>query len=123
MAPIPTEATEKDFQKMVSRNEELAKQETTLTKEYTTLLRKSSSLFRVLEQVDKDLISTSTQREQPKLISQKVLNLVPELKWYNDQILLASADPDKFSMTQELQDSYDRYKSTSLLYQENQSAE
>lgn len=111
-------SSETDYKKILSRNDELVKQETTLKKEYTTLLRKISSLCAVLDQLEGD-----TPEDEPRLISERSLKRVPAFQWHNDQIdLLRSMSQEKqeITMPAELIDSYKLYKDTPLLHRDVQ---
>ncbi|CCF60530.1 hypothetical protein KAFR_0K01760 [Kazachstania africana CBS 2517] len=116
-------ALEKEYQKLSLRNDELVKQDSTLRKEYTTLLRKASSLASVLKVMDSKL-AEQCEIEQPKLIGDRALKLVPGLQWYNDQINLVTQsfdnDNEEIEIPKELLDSYTLCKDTPLLYKDSQ---
>lgn len=114
----------KEFNKLTSRNEELAKQENTLRREYTTLFRKVSSITATLRQMDAKLKVLETV-EEPTLISDTTLEAAPALEWYNKQIELIQNYPDDkdFELPVELLDSYRIYKDTPLLYKDAQESE
>ncbi|KAG0668512.1 hypothetical protein C6P45_004608 [Maudiozyma exigua] len=114
----------KEFNKLTSRNEELAKQENTLRREYTTLFRKVSSLTATLRQIDNEIKVLETV-ENPELISSTALEAAPALEWYNKQIELIQNSPDDkdFELPIELLDSYKIYKNTPLLYKDAQESE
>lgn len=114
----------KEFNKLTSRNEELAKQENTLRREYTTLFRKVSSLTATLRQIDNEIKVLETV-ENPELISSTALEAAPALEWYNKQIELIQNSPDDkdFELPLELLDSYKIYKDTPLLYKDAQESE
>lgn len=114
----------KEFNKLTSRNEELAKQENTLRREYTTLFRKVSSLTATLRQIDNEIKVLETV-ETPELISSTALEAAPALEWYNKQIELIQNSPDDkdFELPLELLDSYKIYKDTPLLYKDAQESE
>lgn len=108
---------EAEYRKLLSRNDELTKQEATLKKEYTTLLRKISSLSCVLTHIESNFQNV----EEPKLISENSLKRVPALKWYNEQISLIRSLTQMDGSTSmvipdELVDSYKLYKDTPLLH-------
>ncbi|SMN18259.1 similar to Saccharomyces cerevisiae YER092W IES5 Protein that associates with the INO80 chromatin remodeling complex under low-salt conditions [Maudiozyma saulgeensis] len=114
----------REFNKLTSRNEELAKQDNTLRREYTTLFRKVSSLIATLRQMDDDLKSMETE-DEPRLISENTLEVAPALDWYNSQISIIQKVPDseEFELPKELLDSYKIYKNTPLLYKDAQESE
>ena len=114
----------KEFNKLTSRNEELAKQENTLRREYTTLFRKVSSLTTTLRQID-DKLKVLETVDEPALISNTTLEAAPALEWYNKQIELIQNYPDDkdFELPVELLDSYRIYKDTPLLYKDAQESE
>lgn len=115
-----TVPTEGEYKKLLSRNEELSKQEATLKKEYTTLLRKISSLSSVLMQLEQE---EKGETEKLRNISEDSLERVPDLKWYNKQISLveeASRDQETFVIPEELSDSYKLYRDTPLLHRDVQ---
>ncbi|CAR26155.1 hypothetical protein ZYGR_0E01380 [Zygosaccharomyces rouxii] len=113
----PTGSSETDYKKVLSRNDELVKQETTLKKEYTTLLRKISSICSVLDQLEGETAET------PGLISNRSLKRVPGFQWHNDQINLLeklSQENQEITIPTELIDSYKLYKDTPLLHRDVQ---
>ncbi|CDH11300.1 related to Ino eighty subunit 5 [Zygosaccharomyces bailii ISA1307] len=110
-------STEADYRKLLSRNDELTKQEATLKKEYTTLLRKISSLCSVLDHLESDI------PDEPGTLSEKALKRVPGLQWHNDQVNLLQAvaqQKAEITMPVELIDSYKLYKGTPLLHRDIQ---
>ncbi|CAD1778769.1 similar to Saccharomyces cerevisiae YER092W IES5 Protein that associates with the INO80 chromatin remodeling complex under low-salt conditions [Maudiozyma barnettii] len=114
----------REYNKLTSRNEELAKQDNTLRREYTTLFRKVSSLIATLRHMDDDLKYIETV-DEPRLISEKSLEVAPALDWYNSQISIIQNVPDseEFELPKELLDSYNIYKNTPLLYKDAQESE
>lgn len=110
-------STEADYRKLLSRNDELTKQEATLKKEYTTLLRKISSLCSVLDHLESDI------PDEPGTLSEKALKRVPGLQWHNDQVNLLQAiaqQKAEITIPVELIDSYKLYKGTPLLHRDIQ---
>lgn len=109
---------EAEYKKLLSRNDELTKQEATLRKEYTTLLRKISSLACVLSKIEPDM---DTSVDEPRLISEAALKRAPALQWYNEQISLVqslSQDGEDIPIPSELIDSYKLSKETPLLHRD-----
>lgn len=111
---------EGEFKKLLSRNDELTKQETTLKKEYSTLLRKISSLACVLEKVE-PRVEAITAEEQARLISEKAVARAPALQWYNEQIALVqslSEQGEDLPIPAELAESYKLSRDTPLLHRD-----
>lgn len=112
-------SVETEYRKLVSRNDELAKQEATLKKEYTTLLRKISSLARVLEKMEPGMRDLP---DEPRLISEKAVARAPGLGWYNEQISLlqslASQDAE-IPIPEELMECYKLSRDTPLLHRDS----
>lgn len=114
-----TVSVETEYRKLVSRNDELTKQEATLKKEYTTLLRKISSLACVLGRVEPDLKNVP---DEPRLISEAALARAPGLRWYNEQISLVQAlarEGRDVPIPEELVESYRLSKDTPLLHRDS----
>ncbi|GAV52134.1 hypothetical protein ZYGR_0AG01250 [Zygosaccharomyces rouxii] len=112
-----TGSSETDYKKILSRNDELVKQETTLKKEYTTLLRKISSICSVLDHLEGEIPET------PGLVSGRSLKRVPAFQWHNDQVNLLeklSKENQEITIPAELIDSYKLYKDTPLLHRDVQ---
>lgn len=118
---------EREYNKLLSRNEELVKQLTLIRKIYTTLLRKKSSLLTVMELIDEQKnLTTIALNDLDKidnlLISEEAIKFIPELSWYNNQIteLVQSNDMNSLTnydqITDKLIESYNIYKETSLIY-------
>lgn len=133
-----SESLQKEYQKLISRNEELIKQDSTLRKEYTTMLRKASSLIGVIENLPNSGESTGTDdiensnvggyddekgNDKPKLISEEALKKIPELEWYNRQINLINdkfnGEEEDIALPEELLDTFKLYKDTALLYKDS----
>ncbi|QLL31690.1 hypothetical protein HG536_0B05550 [Torulaspora globosa] len=112
-------SVEAEYRKLLSRNDELTKQEATLKKEYTTLLRKISSLARVLSKMEPDMGCSS---DEPRLISEAALVRAPRLRWYNEQISLVeslSRENQEIPIPDELMESYRLSKDTPLLHRDS----
>ncbi|QLQ79204.1 hypothetical protein HG537_0B05510 [Torulaspora globosa] len=112
-------SVEAEYRKLVSRNDELTKQEATLKKEYTTLLRKISSLACVLSKMEPDL---NNLPDEPRFISEAALARAPGLRWYNEQISLIeslSRENREISIPDELMESYRLSKETPLLHRDS----
>ncbi|SCU83806.1 LAFA_0D05930g1_1 [Lachancea sp. 'fantastica'] len=103
----------KEHAKLLSRREELAKQEVSLKREYTTMLRKLASITAVLQNLEEDTDASK------RVISETVLSKVPDLKPYS--ILLEEVNnkaPQDIEIPDFLQDSYALYKNAPLLYKD-----
>lgn len=118
---------EREYNKLVSRNEELLKQLSLIRKIYTTLLRKKSSLLSVMELIDQQKGLTDVNLDDLNnidnlLISKESTKFIPDLNWYNNQINILSQMSDMESLsnydqiTDKLKDSYELYKETNLIY-------
>ncbi|SCU89118.1 LAMI_0D12464g1_1 [Lachancea mirantina] len=102
----------REYAKLLSRRDELLKQETSLKREYTTLLRKMASVMAVLQTIDNDNISSVS-------ISEESVTKVPGLAEYAE--LIAEIDATDFSdveIPDFLQDSYQLFKNAALLYKD-----
>lgn len=104
---------EKEHGKLLSRKEELTKQETSLRREYATLLRKIASLHTVLKNLeDIDDVSSRT-------LSPEALEKVPQLKRYMDLVQeLDAEDTGAIQIPDYLLESYNLYKCSPLLYKD-----
>ncbi|CEP60274.1 Ies5p LALA0_S01e06964g [Lachancea lanzarotensis] len=103
----------KEHAKLLSRSEELTKQEVSLKREYTTLLRKLASITTVLQNLEDDPDTAD------RVISETALSKVPDLKPYS--ILLEELDsksPQDIEIPEFLQESYALYKNAPLLYKD-----
>lgn len=112
-------SVEAEYRKLLSRNDELTKQEATLKKEYTTLLRKISSLACVLSKMEPEMRNLP---DKPKLISEAALARAPGLRWYNEQISLVeslSREGQEIPIPDELMESYRLSKDTPLLHRDS----
>ena len=107
---------EGEFKKLLSRNDELSKQEATLKKEYSTLLRKISSLACVLGKTEAEV-----ETDEPRLISEAAVARAPALQWYNEQISLIqslSQEDGNVPIPPELAESYKLSRETPLLHRD-----
>lgn len=107
---------EGEFKKLLSRNDELSKQEATLKKEYSTLLRKISSLACVLGKTEAEV-----ETDEPRLISEAAVARAPGLQWYNEQISLIqslSQEDGNVPIPPELAESYKLSRDTPLLHRD-----
>ncbi|AET39716.1 Ies5p Ecym_4696 [Eremothecium cymbalariae DBVPG len=105
---------EQEYNKLVSRRDELQKQEITLRREFTTLLRKIASITAVLETLeDREIL-------ERKLPSKETIAKVPELQYLVDS--LQSLDElllEQVQIPEKLMHSYELFRNTPLLYKDN----
>ncbi|SCU95113.1 LAME_0F10770g1_1 [Lachancea meyersii CBS 8951] len=103
----------KEQAKLLSRGEELTKQESSLKREYTTMLRKLASVTAVLQELEDD------PRVAERVISEAALLKVPDLKPYSRLLdELDNKAPEDIEIPDFLQESYALYKSAPLLYKD-----
>ena len=83
---------QKELIKVTNKKEELSKQFVSLSKDYTTLTRKVSSLYRIFETLDEagtklyydvEEDTANNKEADQQIISQKVIERVPQLEMYN----------------------------------------
>lgn len=104
----------KEYSKLLSRRDELVKQELTLKREYTTLLRKISSIVEVLSN-----LGNKNGMEETKFPSGDLIGRMPDLEKLDDDLRLLDSKPtDSISIPAELEDSYLLFKNTCLLYKD-----
>ncbi|KAL3232861.1 Ino eighty subunit 5 [Nakaseomyces bracarensis] len=118
-------ALEKELRKLVARNDDMTKQELTTRKEFATFFRKKSSIIALLESIDPDCATMQEITEnEPRKVSEKVLERVPKLQWYNDQIdlLLKASKEGRLEIPEDLNESYNMYRELALLPQDTRSS-
>ncbi|SCV99754.1 LAFE_0B01772g1_1 [Lachancea fermentati] len=109
----PDTKLSKEYTKLLSRREELSKQETSLKREYTTLLRKMVSLMTVLQELE-DVDALADQSFSPVLLSK-----IPELEEYQHMLLqLDGMDSERIEIPDNLAESYSLYRNSSMLYKD-----
>lgn len=111
-------ALEKELRKLIARNDDMNKQEHTSRKEFATFFRKKSSIISLLQSIDPE---SAHQPEivdnEPRKVSEKTLEKVPSLKWYNDQIdlVLKASKDGTLEIPDDLRESYKMYRELPLL--------
>lgn len=111
-------ALEKELRKLVTRNDDMSKQEHTTRREFATFFRKKSSVMSMLESVDPGCVAQHEIMEnRPRKISEKTLERVPALQWYNDQIelVLSASKEGTLAIPEDLAESYAMYRELPLL--------
>ncbi|AAS50986.1 ABR213Wp [Eremothecium gossypii ATCC 10895] len=105
---------DQEYTKLVSRRDELQKQEVTLRREFTTLVRKIASITAVLETIE------SPQVIERNLPSDEVLQKAPGLQPLIEMLVTLDETPlAEIEIPEKLMHSYELFRNTPLLYKDN----
>ncbi|AMD22645.1 HHL125Cp [Eremothecium sinecaudum] len=105
---------EQEYNKLVSRRDELQKQEITLRREFTILLRKIASITAVLDTLEDE------HNWETKNLLDRTITKVPELRAIAESLeALDELPPEQVEIPEKLMHSYELFKNTPLLYKDS----
>ncbi|SCU97837.1 LADA_0H08658g1_1 [Lachancea dasiensis] len=106
-------ASTKEYEKLLSRREELIKQESSLKREYTTMLRKLASVITIVQDIGNETEASELS------ISETAMSKAPVLVAYAKRLEeLENQDIHDVEVPDFLQESYTLYKNSSLMYKD-----